>query len=321
MLNIPCNKIKCFNLKISLLRSMRLLSPILVILSVLSCNTEKNTNWSSDQYRKAATALFQQGLYQDAITTFQEYLHSGIAPDEDVPKVLYQMGNIYLENLRDPQNALAQYTILKTIYPEATFNNQLGKKIVMALEQAGRSGDAKSALSEIVNIDPQQKKEFEPNTNQEGSKVVARVDGRDVTLNEVRQAFGGLPESSGDILNMVRQYVATNLIARASERKGFGDRAEIKLRLAGLRDQVLAQAMLTEELKIPNPSPNDLKYYFEANAARYKTQDSSVTFENSEEKVRADWAREKQAEAYSHYVEQQLQSAQVRFFDVTGATK
>ena len=72
-----------------------------------------------------------------------------------------------------------------------------------------------------------------------------------------------------------------------------------------------------EEIKIAPPSGNDLKYYFEANKARYlQGADSSATFEKLAPRVQADWAREKQGAEYQKYVERLLQTAKVQFFTV-----
>jgi hypothetical protein len=88
-----------------------------------------------------------------------------------------------------------------------------------------------------------------------------------------------------------------------------------------VENQILAQAGLAEEIKIQPPSGNDIKYYFEANKARYLTgADSTATFETLAPKVQADWAREKQGAEYQKYVERLLQTAKVNFFNPkTGA--
>ena len=79
---------------------------------------------------------------------------------------------------------------------------------------------------------------------------------------------------------------------------------------------------MKEEIKIAPPGGNDLKYYFEANKARY-LQGGGLERRPSRSwrpRVQADWAREKQGEEYRKYVERLLQTAKVRFYSAnTGA--
>ena len=115
--------------------------------------------------------------------------------------------------------------------------------------------------------------------------------------------------------------MAQILIAEAARRKGIADRPEIRQRIGQVENQILTQAGLADEIKIAPPGGNDLKYYFEANKARYlQGADSNAEFEKLAPRVQADWAREKQGEEYRKYVERLLQTAKVRFYSAnTGA--
>ena len=273
------------------------------------CQSHSGSPYTREQFRAAATALYQQQLFQSAVDMYGEYLRSPAITADDAPKVLYQMGTIYQDNLLDPKAALVQYTTLKALYPEETFDNQLGKRMVACLEAMGRSVDATQARSRLSD--------FNPDTiRSPGSgEVVADLDGRKITLGEISALAGKLPEAPLELNQLIREYVAQILIAEAARRKGIADRADVKLRVAQVENQILTQANLSEEIKIPTPSGNDLKYYFEANKTRYlKGEDSAASFETLMPKIQADWAREKQASEYQRYVERLLQTAKVRFF-------
>lgn len=285
-----------------------------VILS--ACQPSGGSAFTREQYRSAATALFQQQLYREAVDMYEAYLKSSVIPTEDVPKVLYQIGTIYQENLLDPKAALAKYAVIKALYPDETFNNQLGKRMVACLETMGRSVDATQTRSRLTDLAP------DTTSKTAGSgAVVAELDGRKITLGEIGSMVGKLPEAPLELNQLVREYVAQILIADAARRKGVADKPEVKIRIGQVENQILAQAGLMEEIKIQPPSGNDLKYYFEANKARYlQGKDSSATFESLAPKVQADWAREKQGAEYQKYVERLLQTAKVSFFNPkTGA--
>lgn len=272
--------------------------------------------FTRDQYRTAATALFERQLYLEAIDTYQEYLHSSAIVPDDVPNVLYQMGVIQQENLMDPKAALAKFAVVKALYPDKTFENQLGKRMVACLETLGRSVDASQARSNITDLNPDTTGKAAG-----GTSVVAELDGRKITLDEIAGMVGKLPEAPLELNQLVREYVAQILIADAARRKGIADRPEIKQRIGQVENQILTQAGLADEIKIAPPGGNDLKYYFEANKARYlQGADSNAAFENVAPRVQADWAREKQGEEYRKYVERLLQTAKVRFYSAnTGA--
>lgn len=281
-------------------------------LSLIACETARS-GLTREQYRAAATALFERQLYKEAIDAYQRYLDSPALVPEDAPKVLFQMGVIYQDNLMDARGALARYAILKALYPDQTFGNDLGKRMVAALEAMGRSTDASQARASITDLAP----DTAASGPGEGA-IVAEVDGRKITLGEIKAMVGKLPEAPLELNQLAREYVAQILIADAARRKGLADKPEIRMRLGQVENQILTQAGLMDEIKIPPPTGNDLKYYFEANQARYRQgPDSAKTFENLLPRIQADWAREKQGAAYQQYVDRLLQAGKVRFYSAT----
>ena len=147
-------------------------------------------SFTRDQYRAAATALYERQLYREAIDTYQEYLRSPAITQEDVPNVLYQMGVIYQENLIDPEGALAKFTVVKALYPDKTFENQLGKRMVACLESMGRSVDATQARSRITDLNQDTAK------TAGGGAVVADLDGPQDHLGRDRRHGGQAPGSA-----------------------------------------------------------------------------------------------------------------------------
>lgn len=293
----------------------RILLP-LALLGLLGCDAGKSA-FTREQYRAAATALHQQQLYREAVEVYEDYLRSSVIPAEDVPKVLFQMGSIWQENLMDPRQAFAKYAMVKALYPGETFGGQLGKRMVACLEAMGRSVDATAARSRLTDIRPDS---AAGGSDLPGSSaVVAELEGRKITLGEIASLVGRLPESSLEVNQLVREYVAQILVAEAARRKGLDDKPEVRMRIGQFENQILAQEGLKDEIKIAPPTGNDLQYYFEANKARYMrkpdgTPDSSVTFQSAAQRVQADWAREKQGAQYQAYVERLLQTAKVRFY-------
>ena len=291
--------------------------PIAAFLAMLAACDPSRGGFTRDQYRTAATALYERQLYKEAVDMYQQYLSSPALTPEDAPNVLYQMGVILQDNLMDPKGALAKYAVVKAVYPEKTFENQLGKRMVACLEGTGRSADAAQARARITDLNPDTAAK-----PADAGAVVADVEGRKITLGEIQGMVGKLPEAPLELNQLVREYVAQILIAEAARRKGIADRPEVRQRLGQVENQILTQAGLMDEIKIAPPAGNDLKYYFEANKGRYlQGADSAATFEKLLPRVQADWAREKQGAEYQKYVERLLQASKVQFFSAVPGAK
>jgi tetratricopeptide (TPR) repeat protein len=278
---------------------------------LLACRDDDSSGgFTREQYRAGATALFQQQLYQESIDLYRAYLASPTIPPEDVSKVLYQIGVIYQDNLKQPQSALAQYTLVKTLFPDQAFAPDLGKRMVACLEASGRSSEAGQALSSLTKLPG------DSSRSEGDGTVLAEVEGRKITAGEVAAAMGGkLPGAPVEQAQAVRQYVGQILLAQSARRRGLAEQSDVKRVLDLMETQILAQAALREEIKVPAPQANDLRYYYEANKARYQHgPDSGSGFEKLEPKVRADWAREKQSAAAMEFVEKLLQASKVRFY-------
>jgi tetratricopeptide (TPR) repeat protein len=288
---------------------LRHLAAIACLFAFAACESARG-GFTREQYRSAATALYERQLYREAVDMYQQYLASPALTPEDAPNVIYQMGVILQDNLMDPKGALAKYAVVKAVYPEKTFENQLGKRMVACLEGMGRSTDAAQARARITDLNPDTAAK-----PADAGAVVADVDGRKITLGEIQSMVGKLPEAPLELNQLVREYVAQILIAEAARRKGIAERPEVRQRLGQVENQILTQAGLMDEIKIAPPSGNDLKYYFEANKGRYlQGADSGSTFEKVLPRVQADWAREKQGAEYMQYVERLMQASKVRFF-------
>ena len=278
---------------------------------LLGCGSKSSEGgFTREQYRASATALFQQQLYAETIDMYRAYLHSSTIPSEDVPKVLYQMGVIAQDQLKQSQVALAQFTIVKSLFPNQTFAPDLGKRMVACLEASGRSAEASQAMSSLTRMPGDT-----ASLSGDGA-VVAEVEGRKIMAGEVAAAMGGkLPTAPVEANQGIRQYVGQVLLAQSARRRNLAEKGDIHRMLDQAENQILAQAALREDLKVPPPSESDLRYYYEANKSRYQTgQDSGASMEKLLPKARNDWMREKQGGAYVELVERLIQSSKVRFY-------
>jgi len=284
------------------------------LLLLTGCTANKGA-WDAESYSRAAAALLDKGLYHEALEVYSEYLKSPVIKANKAPTVLYTMGNIYMDNLNDPTQALACYIKSQSLDPQETFGNELGAKIVSALEKMGRTHDAQATLQNLTSIQPQSTSSSLSSKNTE--KVVAQLGDRKITLTEIEESLGGLPQNSLEKNQLVQQYISTLLLAEAAERKGLNKKPSINNRLQFAQKQILAQANLADEIKIPTPSTQDLETFYKAYADRYP-KDSFPDFTSAKDLVYKDWAMQKQNEAYQGYLQKLLDTDRIRFFPLEG---
>ncbi|MBD3267004.1 hypothetical protein GF373_10070, partial [bacterium] len=81
-----------------------------------------------DRIRQLAAELEAEELYTQAIDTYQQYLDSAHLPEEVRANILYRIGNIYLEELHDYENALAAFIQISDLYPQTQIAAEADKK-------------------------------------------------------------------------------------------------------------------------------------------------------------------------------------------------
>lgn len=109
--------------------------------------------------------------------------------------------------------------------------------------------------------------------------VVARVGGRDITLDDVRDYIETLPEADQTALaknpsvlpQVVRQYLAREQVLKEAKEKKFDQQADVKVKLARVQDVALLELYLQSVAKIPDafPSEAELQTAYEANKTAF----------------------------------------------------
>jgi peptidyl-prolyl cis-trans isomerase C len=112
-------------------------------------------------------------------------------------------------------------------------------------------------------------------------RVVATVDGKDVTAGEVRQALSTLPPEFTQLFNQNPQYAIQqmfmmNYLASEAEKQKLGEQSPLKEQLAAQRANALAAAMLTWEQNSYKPPAEALADYYTKNQANYKQSKGKI---------------------------------------------
>ena len=129
--------------------------------------------------RQLAAVLEQQELYQAAIDTYRSYLNAADIPSGARANILYKIGSIYEEKLRDYESALATFISVKELYPQAEIAKDAQRHIVTCLENLNRSSDARRQMRSLADV----------NAGREDASptgpVVAKIGERTITMSEL----------------------------------------------------------------------------------------------------------------------------------------
>ncbi|MGL1901149.1 MAG: hypothetical protein OCC49_03355 [Fibrobacterales bacterium] len=280
---------------------MRNLLIIMSVLSLVGCQTPGG--YGVDELEKMASALRQQELYTASIETYESLLNNHSLENKKRANILYQIATIQKDNLADYKGALASYTMIKALAPKEKFSGNLNKYMVLCLERLGRSLDASQHVSEAVTLN----KTVEPVSG----TVVAEIGGQKITLEEVENIFGKLPEEPIKKQQMAQNYIGTILAARAARRKGLADAPEIKQQMAQVETQILAQATIKEELKDVSVVESDVVNFYNANKDQYG---DTVSYDQVKQKVHQDYMMQKQNVLVSQYIDKLLKADDVKLY-------
>lgn len=134
------------------------------------------------------------------------------------------------------------------------------------------AGCAALAWSQTASIAPAQKPNFEEMAAKDPGKVVATINGKQITARQAVDLLNLLPEaqrhSVSDLSTAVQQlYTITDLAQQATAAK-LDQESPYKEQLQVARDQVLAQAFVANTSK-KSATPADPKQYYDSHASEF----------------------------------------------------
>jgi hypothetical protein len=96
------------------------------------------------------------------------------------------------------------------------------------------------------------------------------------------------------------QYFRHHAYAEVARARGYLDLSGVRLEVERLRERSLIQKLYEAEVALPAPpSEADLRAHHGAHRERFDFPAGSPTFEEAEERVRADWVAEREEERYA----------------------
>jgi parvulin-like peptidyl-prolyl isomerase len=223
--------------------------------------------WNDNEQLDYANTLLAKGLQLQAALVFEKYIETANAGNQEIAKVCYRLGNIYMDTYQY-EKALALFYRAEMLDKTADFTQDMNQKIVEALENLGLTSQAQYELAKRVSLG---------DTPAKNGQVVARIGTRDISQAEIDKALAAVPErmrkqleQSGQRLEFIRNYVAMEVLYEKAKRLGIDKKAETREALENTRKQLVVQNYLSKEIeKELKIDTQDIENYYKANKNKY----------------------------------------------------
>lgn len=283
------------------------------------CSGNGKSGNSAPWLKDYAAELVDQGLYSQAAENYEKYLLTPGLTDDKKANIHYMMGDLYREKIRDYDAAMANYMKVKYLDPKTTLKSEIDKKIIECLEKTGRSTDARRELDKTVSAEPKT-----------GGTVVASVGGREITSEELdgfieRQGASPATMQKAQKKELLKNYMANELMANAAVRKGYDRDKELIQKVDDYKRAMLAQKTFSEEVgSRVRVDQEKAKLVYDANKEEYKDEEGNEkTFEQVAQEIYQKLYMEEQQKVAQEYITRLLSAEKVEIFDdkISGAQK
>ena len=266
---------------------------------------------SFEQAKRYASKLANSELYPQAVGEFERILRDYNLSDREAGSILYQIGDISAEHLRDPGKALAAFIKIQELYPDHPLKDDIERKIIAQLDKMGMSKQAQLRLSETV--DPgKQVSETEP------SVVVARIGDRAITSDEIEDALADLPPEIAEQLidpqakgRFLQDYVGQQLLYDAALRAGYDKHQKTVEMFESARKNILISTYFNDNIaNRVEISQSDIGYFYEIHKAEFGDKPLDEIRPQVENALR----QQKMAEIHQSVIDELIKTEKVQLF-------
>ena len=268
---------KIFDVKSLFFSSVVLILFAILAILILYTGNKKSTHstYSSEQggniHRELANKLKSVGIKGEAIKEYENYFTTAAMDKRTRSNLAYSLGKLYMEE-GSYEKALRWLYRVDMIDPDTPLKSEVGSKIVHCLETLGKFQAAEYALEARSSLEENREGELK------GSKVVAEIGSRKITLREVDEALDELPpwmkeqfRGKEKRVEFMKKYVADELFYRKAKKLEYDKDGELRNKTSHFMKQLMINKILEEEIKDKiTIEEDDLKNYFKANQDRYK---------------------------------------------------
>jgi len=272
---------------------------------------------NANKHKEYVNALLSKGLYNHAVSEYRKLFDFPGLSNRQRANLAYLIGNIYMENLSDYENALASYLKIDVLTPDSPMKNEINQKIVECLERIGRPLDAQAQMEQntLLNKEPGQPKK--------GGVVVARIGERSITMGELEGKIKDMPpyyqeqyKDKAKRLDFLKQYVAQELFYNAAKRKGCENDKEIIAQAFEMKKGLMIQKLLKEEIQDRiNITPKEIELYYEAHKKEFTEKGKQETLAEAKDRIKEILNAEKEKDLYMEFMKKIFEAQQVKIYD------
>lgn len=302
------------NLKVSMVLTVVICTAVIVFSTYLFTRggrDDSGTGKDAERAEELANELYSRGLYEQAATAYEKMLELGGMGDAKRANVHFKTAELFREKLYDCDRAVPHYLQVK---PAGKLDGAVNQGMVECLEKLGRSRDAQLELDRLVNV----KKEGQETSG----TVIARIGESEISQSEldgIIELAGGKPDemTGPEKAEMLRHYIARQLIVNSARRKGYHKDIEIKRRIDDFEKNLLFSRVYSEDVSSKvNLDESDVKLYYENHKDEFKDEEGNEkTFEEVESQVRMKARMEKEQEEFQRLLGRMMEAEQVEIFD------
>ncbi|MGB2697325.1 MAG: hypothetical protein WBD28_05620, partial [Candidatus Zixiibacteriota bacterium] len=241
----------------------------LLLFELKKIKSTKTMDISSQQ--NLASELLDNKLYQQAISEYDRIIQSGKIEGKKEANLNYIIGNIYMQDLHDYQNAAARFVKVRNLSSDDELLKKINKNLVICFERMGRSLDAQRELDRMTLLDKSDQQ------NRTG-KIVARIGKREITMSDLENEIQKLPPSVSSQfkdkmkkLEFLKQWVANELFYDAALRQGYDQDKDVIEGAFQMKKQLMINKLLKEEIPTDiQISESEIKLYYDAHKEDFK---------------------------------------------------
>jgi len=276
---------------------------------------------SIEKQKQYVNSLLNKGLYRQASEVYEKLVDAPGLTAKQRANLAYLAGNIYMENSRDYESALADYLKVKVLAPDSELDNEVNQRSVECLERLGRSLDAQQEMEQYTSLD---KGKAEP---PKGSTVVAKIGNRSITMDELQRKIKELPPYYQELfktrekqLDFLQQYIATELSYEKAKRKGYENDKDIVAQAFEAKKALMMQKLVKEEVEDNiNITDKEMELYYEAHKKDFiekkDKQEKQKTFDEARDNIINLLKGEKEKELYKSLILKLFQTENVKIYD------
>lgn len=272
-----------------------------------------------DKEKEFANTLLNKELHQQAIDAYLNLLTTYKINKKQKANLYYLVATIYQDKLHDYPEALSYLYKIDVIYSDFALGSEVKKRIVACLERLDKTLDARQELSRFTNLD-------KTSASVDPNEIIAEFSDRKITQSEFNSFLKRLPESiqknlgsSKTRMELLQEYIVTEIMYESAKRAQLDQDPQTRKAMEDAQKSILVQRLLQDKIgkELQSVKPEDIQLFYQSQKSNYQDPKTGKTpaFQEIQQQVLQDYMNEKQTVLYQNYIQQLMQSQQVKIYD------